>query len=299
MALVRKRSSGIERSQARAAYIFLIPVMLLFLVLAIIPMFAALYLSFTRYNVFRPAQWIGWENYRSLLEEEIFIQSIKNTIYYVVGTVPASMIIALALALLLNRKIRGRIVYRTIYFLPTIISMVAVSMIWMWLFNSQSGLLNKYIVKLGIAPQDWLGDPRLAMPSIIVMSIWKGLGYNVVIYLAGLQGIPEYLYEAATIDGANEWGYFRHITLPLLKPTTLFILVISCIGAFQVFEQIYIMTQGGPINSTTTMVHQIYQHAFQFLEMGYASAMSFILFGAILILSLINMRVLGSDAEYL
>jgi multiple sugar transport system permease protein len=232
----------------------------------------------------------------------VFYSSLRNTLQYALGTIPLGLALALALALLLNAGLKGMGIYRTTYYLPVVTSMVAVAMVWMWIYDPSYGLLNYLLARLSsgrIAPQAWLADPGQAMAAIVAMSVWKGLGYNTVIYLAGLQGIPEHLYEAATIDGANAWQRFRRITWPLLKPTTAFILVVSVIGASQVFAQVYVMTNGGPNNATTTIVHQIFQNAFSYLKMGYASAMAFVLFALIFLLSLITLRLTrAGQVEY-
>lgn len=290
----------------RAAYAFLAPGLALFLIFTVIPVFAALYLSFCRYDVIHPPVWLGLKNYARLWQDlsnhGVFYLSLRNTLQYAVGTIPLGMALALALALLLNTGLKGMGIYRTTYYLPVVTSMVAVAMVWMWIYDPSYGLLNFLLNKLSfghIKPQTWLANPGQAMPAIIVMSVWKGLGYNMVIYLAGLQGIPEHLYEAALMDGANAWQRFWRITWPLLKPTTAFILVVSVIGASQVFAQVYVMTNGGPNNATTTIVHQIFQNAFSYLKMGYASAMAFVLFALILLLSLITLRLTrAGEVEY-
>ena len=286
------------RRESRVAYLFLSPGLALFLVFTVIPVFAALYLSFCRYDVIHSPVWLGMKNYARLWQDlanhGVFYLSLRNTLQYAIGTIPLGMALALALALLLNAGLRGMGIYRTTYYLPVVTSMVAVAMVWMWIYDPSYGLLNYLFAKLSggrIAPQAWLADPGQAMAAIVAMSVWKGLGYNMVIYLAGLQGIPEHLYEAATIDGASAWQKFWRITWPLLKPTTAFILVVSVIGASQVFAQVYVMTNGGPNNATTTIVHQIFQNAFSYLKMGYASAMAFVLFALIFLLSLITLRL--------
>jgi multiple sugar transport system permease protein len=290
----------------RAAYAFLSPGLALFLIFTVLPVFAALYLSFCRYDVIHPPVWLGLKNYARLWQDlanhGVFYLSLRNTLQYAVGTIPLGMALALALALLLNAGLKGMGIYRTTYYLPVVTSMVAVAMVWMWIYDPSYGLLNYLLDKVSfghIKPQTWLANPGQAMPAIIVMSVWKGLGYNMVIYLAGLQGIPEHLYEAALMDGANAWQRFWRITWPLLKPTTAFILVVSVIGASQVFAQVYVMTNGGPNNATTTIVHQIFQNAFSYLKMGYASAMAFVLFALILLLSLITLRLTrAGEVEY-
>jgi multiple sugar transport system permease protein len=290
------RSFTVARSQAIAGYVFIAPAMLIFCVFTLLPVAIALYLSFTDYDVFTRLDWIGASNYQDVFDDEFFWRALVNTTTYTAWTIPFSMAIGLGLALLLNQKLRGLGVYRTIYYMPVVTSMVAVAMIWIQLFDPLYGVISNALESVGVGGIDWLGDPNLAMPSVIAVSVWKVIGWNMLIYLAGLQGIPEYLKEAAAIDGANGWQTFFRITLPLLQPTTFFIFVTSLIGAFQVFDQVYVMTGGGPANATTTLVHQIYNAAFKAFDMGYAAAMSFVLFAIILVVSLISMRALnGSD----
>lgn len=300
------RTASAATREERAAWLFLSPGLALFFLLVLAPVVAALYLSFCRYDIIHAPTWIGLRNYQQLgqdlVNQGVFFLSLRNTAQYALGTIPIGMALALALALLLNARLRGTTLYRTTYYLPVVTSLVAISLVWMWIYDPTYGLLNYLLATLSggrIASQTWLGNPGQAMAAIILMSIWRGLGYNAVIYLAGLQGIPEHLYEAAIIDGATPWQRFRAITWPLLKPTTAFILVVSVIGASQVFAQVYVMTNGGPNNATTTIVHQIFQYAFSFMKMGYASAMAFVLFGLIFLLSLINLRLLrGGEVEY-
>ncbi len=309
------RATGAAKREARTAWLFLTPGLALFFLFVLIPVLAALYLSFCRYDIIHRPVWIGLDNYarlgRDVSNHGVFYLSLRNTAQYAIGTIPVGMALALGLALLVNAGLRGVTLYRTTYYLPVVTSLVAVSMVWMWLYDPTYGLLNYGLElfsraltvvarhRVVIPPQTWLADPGEAMPAIIAMSIWRGLGYNMVIYLAGLQGIPDHLYEAATIDGASRWQQFWAITWPLLKPTTAFILVISVIGASQVFAQVYVMTNGGPNNATTTIVHQIFQNAFSFLKMGYASAMAFVLFALIFLLSLITLRLTrGGEVEY-
>jgi multiple sugar transport system permease protein len=300
------RYHSAARREERAAYLFLTPGLLLFFIFTVLPVGAALYLSFCRYDVIHAPAWLGMRNYAriwaDLTNGGIFSQSLRNTAQYALGTIPLGMALALGLALLLNAGLKGMGLYRTTYYLPVVTSMVAVAMVWMWIYDPSYGLLNDLLTKLSggrFTPQTWLGNPNQAMAAIVAMSIWKGLGYTMVIYLAGLQGIPEHLYEAATIDGAGAWQRFRSITWPLLKPTTAFILVISVIGASQVFAQVYVMTNGGPNNSPTTIVHQIFENAFKYMKMGYASAMAFVLFGLIFLLSLITLRLTrAGQVEY-
>jgi multiple sugar transport system permease protein len=293
-----KQGYDAARAQALAGYLFIAPAMVIFFVFTLLPVAIALYLSFTNYDVFTKMDWIGTANYQDVLEDEFFWRAFWNTTTYTAWTIPLSMAIGLGLALLLNQKLLGLGAYRTIYYIPVVTSMVAVAMIWIQLFDPFYGVLSNGLEAVGIKGIDWLGDPNLAMPSIIAVSVWKVIGWNMLIYLAGLQGIPAYLREAAAIDGANRWQTFWKITLPLLQPTTFFIFVTSLIGAFQVFDQVYVMTGGGPANATTTLVHQIYNAAFKALDMGYAAAMSFVLFGIILVVTLMSMRAIRGEVAY-
>ena len=293
-----QRGYDLERRQALAGYLFVAPAMLIFFVFTLLPVAIALYLSFTDYDVFTRMNWIGTANYQDVFDDEFFWRAFWNTLTYTAWSIPLSMAIGLGLALLLNQKLRGLGLYRTVYYVPVVTSMVAVAMIWLQLFDPLYGVISNAVEAIGIKGIDWLGDPRLAMPSIIAVSVWKVIGWNMLIYLAGLQGIPDYLKEAAAIDGANPWQTFSKITLPLLQPTTFFIFVTSLIGAFQVFDIVYVMTGGGPANATTTLVHQIYNAAFKALDMGYAAAMSFVLFGIILVVSLLAMRFTRAEVSY-
>jgi multiple sugar transport system permease protein len=295
----RQGNYDLARRQAITGYLFVAPAMIIFFVFTLLPVAIALYLSFTNYDVFTKMDWIGAGNYQDVFDDEYFWRALQNTAVYTVVSVPLAMAIGLALAVLLNQKLRGLGLYRTIYYVPVVTSMVAVAMIWLQLFDPLYGVVSSAFDAIGIKGIDWLGDPRLAMPSVIVVSVWKVIGWNMLIYLAGLQGIPEYLREAAAIDGANRWQTFSRITLPLLQPTTFFIFVTSVIGAFQVFDVVYVMTGGGPANATTTLVHQIYNAAFKSFDMGYAAAMSFVLFGIILVVSLVSMRVTRGEVAYL
>jgi multiple sugar transport system permease protein len=293
-----RRGYDASRRQAVAGYLFVAPAMGIFFVFTLVPVAYALFLSFTNYDVFTKMDWVGVANYQDVFEDELFWRAFWNTTTYTAWSIPISMGIGLGLALLLNQKLKGLGVYRTLYYVPVVTSMVAVAMIWIQLFDPLYGVISNAFEAIGIRGINWLGDPNLAMPSIIAVSVWKVIGWNMLIYLAGLQGIPEYLKEAAAIDGANLWQSFWKITLPLLQPTTFFIFVTSLIGAFQVFDQVYVMTGGGPAGATTTLVHQIYNAAFKALDMGYAAAMSFVLFGIILVVSLFSIRAIRGEVAY-
>jgi multiple sugar transport system permease protein len=297
-AKVHSASFSAERRQAIAGYLFVAPAMLIFGAFTLLPVVIALYLSFTDYDVFTKMNWIGIANYQDVFDDEYFWRALVNTVVYTTTSVPLSMAIGLGLALLLNQKLKGLGIYRTVYYVPVVTSMVAVAMIWVQLFDPLYGVISNGLETIGLKGIDWLGDPRLAMPSVIAVSVWKVIGWNMLIYLAGLQAIPEYLKEAAAIDGANRRQTFWRITLPLLQPTTFFIFVTSLIGAFQVFDVVYVMTGGGPANATTTLVHQIYNAAFKALDMGYAAAMSFVLFGIILVVSMFSFRAMRAEVSY-
>ncbi len=272
------------------ALVFLLPNLLGFLIFILGPIIASFCLSFTSWDLLTPVKWIGFENYQTLITDQVFWKVLWNTIYYTIGTVPAGIIISLFLAIALNQKIKGVKIFRATYFLPVISSTVAVAVVWQWLYNPEFGLLNYLLALIGIEGPKWLTSTTWAMPAIIVTSIWKNLGFNMLLFLAGLQGIPETFYEAAQIDGANWWQQFRNITIPLLSPTTFFVVIMSIINSFQVFDQIYIMTEGGPARSTSVLVHYLYQNAFEYFKMGYASAIAYVLFFLVFIITLIQLK---------
>lgn len=277
---------------------FLAPYVIGLLVFWIGPVIASIFISFTKWELVGSPVWVGFNNYKQLFSDEIFIKSLINTAYYTILSVPLSMICSLLLAVAMNQKLKGIVVFRTAFFMPYISSMVAVALLWSWIYNPQYGILNYFLELIGIPGQNWLGDPKWAMPALVFMSVWKGLGYNMMIWLAALQGIPEDLYEAARIDGANKWQQFKNITVPLLSPTTFMLLILSIINSFKVFEQSYIMTKGGPAHATMTMVLYIYSNAFEWLKMGYASAMAYILAIIILVLTVIQLRLQKKWVHY-
>jgi multiple sugar transport system permease protein len=249
-------------------------------------------MSFTRWEIVSPPEWIGLGNYATMLQSDLFWKVFGNTFYYTLLSVPLSIVLSLALALLVHEKVRGITFFRTTYFLPVVSSTVAVAIVWSWLYHPEVGLINFLLRKaLGVDGPRWLSDTDWAMPAMVVMSVWKGLGYNMVIFLAGLQNISEEYYEAARIDGAPAWRRFVNVTLPMLSPTTFFVLIINLIGSFQVFEQTYILTKGGPANATLTLSYYIYQNAFQFFKMGYAASMAYVLFAVILVVTLFQFRL--------
>lgn len=272
-------------------YLFVAPLILGLIIFTYGPVLVAFALSFTKGDYISIPKWIGLDNYRALLEDKLFWKSLVNTLYYVAGVVPASMVLSLLLAMAMNQKLRGIVLFRTIFFLPTISSSVAISLMWLWIYNPEFGVLNFLLRQIGIKGPAWLSSTTWAMPAVIIMAVWRGLGYSMLIYLAGLQGIPDVYYEAAAIDGAGRWAKFWHITVPLLSPTTFMLLILSIIGAFQVFEYTYVMTSGGPVYSTLTMVLYVYNNAFRDFQMGYASALAYILFFILLILTIIQFRL--------
>jgi multiple sugar transport system permease protein len=256
------------------------------------PTFFSLFISFTRWNLLSPAKWIGVKNYVELFTtDRFFPQAATNSLWYGIGTVGIGISLGILFAVLLNQKIRFKFIYRAIYFIPVVAPTVAVALLWAWLYDSQFGLINGLLRIFDIKGPNWLGSTQWALPSVIVQAIWTGLGFNIIIFLAGLQGISQEYYEAAEIDGASPIQKFFSITLPLLSPTTFFVLVTGVIGAFQVFDVPFIMTGGGPANATLTVVMYVYQNAFRIQKMGLAAAVSYIIFIAIIILTYINFRV--------
>ncbi|MFH1269572.1 MAG: sugar ABC transporter permease [Candidatus Omnitrophota bacterium] len=302
----KKESLVAELIQQRYSYLFIAPCVILFFIFVFIPVIASFFLSFTRYNVITPPQWVGLDNYRQIfLNDPRFWKALCNTGIYVLGVVPVSIWIALLLAVAIDQQVKFKNFYKAIFFMPVVTSVVALSVIWKWLFAGEKyGLINHWLMKFGITPIDWVMSPTWTLPAIMIMSIWAGLGYNMILILAGLQTIPKSLYDAAEIDGAGTWHKFWNITLPLLRPTLLFAVIMSVINSFQVFEQVYIMTGGtgegvgGVLDCALSLVAYLYEKGFQRFEMGYASAIAYILFGIIFIITLINLKVVRSRVEY-
>ncbi len=300
----RRRSIGFGGREGLAGYLFIGPSILFLCVFVIVPMLIALYYSFTKYDLMSSPSFVGLENYGQLLRDRHLPAATRNTFYFAFGTVPAGVVSSLLLATLINRDIRGIYVFRALFYMPVVSSFVAVSLIWLWLYEPQFGLLNMGLEFVGLPRLKWLIVPKTAMMSIIIMSVWKNMGLNMVIYLAGLQGIPSHLYEASEIDGAGRVAQFFRVTLPLLAPTTFFVVIVYFIGALQMFTQVFVLTggssgggePGGPLNSTVTIVILIYSNAFRYLHMGYASAVSVALFGMIGIVTVVNARFLQYDA---
>jgi multiple sugar transport system permease protein len=272
-----------------AAGLFLLPNLIGFLIFTAIPVGAAFVLAFYDYDLLLGASWAGLENFREMFTtDEVFRAALFNTVYFTAFSVPLSVVLGLATAMLVNQALRGIVIFRSIFLLPYVTVTVALSLVWKWIYLPDIGLINSVLGVFGIDGPPWLTSGTWAMPALILMSVWKGFGYNMVIFLAGLQSIPDHLYDAAKVDGATAWRRFLNVTLPLLSPTTFFVVVISVISSFQVFDQALIMTNGGPGTATTTLVLYIYQKGFQSFEMGYAAAVALVLFAAIFVFTVIQ-----------
>jgi multiple sugar transport system permease protein len=301
---VRRRPTGVRRVLLEArrewsAYVFVAPGLIHFAIFTVFAVGFSFYLSFHDWNILESSKpYVGLDNYRELLQDGDFHQALWNTVYFTVVSVPLTMLAGLVVALLLNQQIRARALFRTAYYLPVVTPLVVAAIIWKWVYNGDYGLLNYYLLKTGAIHDEilWLSDPNLAMPSVIVMTVCKNLGFAMVIYLAGLQSIPQEYYDAAKVDGAGAWQRLRHVTLPGLSTTTFFLLVISVIGAMQVFQQIYIMTNGGPAGATRTAIYLLYQTAFKFYDMGYATAIGYALFVLMFAFTLAQMMYFRKQA---
>jgi multiple sugar transport system permease protein len=276
------------------AYVFLTPALIIFSIFTAFALLFAFYLTFHEWSIVQPQKpFVGLDNYKDMIHDERFRRSVINTFYYVGASVPLGMLVGLCVALLLNLPLRARGLLRAMYFLPGVTPLVVVAILWKWVYNGDYGLFNYYLLKTHLIDQPllWLSDENLAMPAIVLMTVWQTTGFSMVVYLAGLQSIPEELYEAARVDGAGGWARLRHITLPMLRPSTVFLAVTQIIWSFQVFTQIFVMTSGGPVDRTTTMVYYVYESAFKFFEMGYASTLAFTLFLMLLVFTAVQLRL--------
>ena len=292
------RGGGPRAGDARWALVFLAPTIIGLAVLSAGPILAALGISLTKWDLITPPQVVGLDNYTRLLSDDRFLKALRNTVFYTLVSVPVGLALALGLAVALNQQVRGIAWIRTAYFLPLVTSATAVALVWLWIY-SPTGLLNTFLGTFGIPPQRWVNDPTLAMPSIIVMSIWQGLPANVIIFLAGLQAIPAEYYDAASVDGAGRRKRFRHVTLPLLTPSVFFTGILALIGSFQVFDQVYVMANPGkPSEATITLVYFIYENGFRNFKMGYASAASWILFLIVAVLTALYFRTQDRWVHY-
>jgi len=285
---------SINRDKALFAYLCILVPITYFSVFWFYPIFNALFTSLYRWEIITPMRYTGFGNYLKLMKDPRFVRSLYNTFYYILLYIAPAVSISLLLALLFNRKFPFRGLFRTIYFIPYVTSILVICVLWKTIYHPSFGLLAGVTQRLGLPSLNWLHDLRLAMPAIGLMNIWKSVGFLIILFLGGLQTIPKILYEAAAVDGANKWLQFRHITLPLLKPTVLFVLVISLINAFQMFIPVFQMTKGGPLDRTLVIALYTYRNAFQFYKMGYACSMAIIMLMMVLGLSFIQMRLFRS-----
>jgi len=285
------------KTEARAAAFFLTPALVVLVVFFFIPVIAGFALSVTDFDLYsigdiHNLRFVAFHNYAAVVRNEVFWQAFFNTLYFSVVGGPLTVATSLAASLLVNAKAaRWKPIFRTIYFAPVVTTLVAVAMVFRFLYHPQFGVINLIFVHLGLPRVDWLGDPRFAMPAIILFAVWKNFGYNMIIFVAGLQNIPEELYEAARIDGAGAWRQFRHITLPMLGQTFLFVGIVTAIGYLQLFAEPYVMTHGGPVNKTLSAVMLMYQQGFKWWRMGYAAAIAFLLFLVIGAATVLQMRL--------
>ena len=274
----------ITNNQNLAAWIFILPAILGTFIFIIIPVLCSFGLSFTEWDLLNPIKFVGFENYKLLFNDDLFYKILINTVVFALSTSILGVIIPLILASILNSKIRGSEFFKTAYFLPFITPMVVIGIIWAWIFDPNIGLLNQ-VLQINI---NWLYDSKFALPALIVVSVWKLIGYNMIIFLSSLSSISNSMFEAAKIDGANAIQIFKNVTIPLLSPTIFFVIIITAISSFQVFDLIYLLTQGGPFDSTNVLVYAIYKNAFEYFNVGKASAIAYVLFAIILILTLIQ-----------
>lgn len=286
--------------QNLTAYAFVLPNFIGLFVFTLLPVIFVFILSVMKWNGANAMEFVGFDNYIKMLSDSTFKISFNNTIYYAVGTVPITIIASLGLALILNTKIKGRNFFRTVFFFPYVSSLIAVVVVWNMIFHPDMGPVNQFLIAIGIDnPPRWAASTKAAMPTVILFSVWKYMGYYMIMYLAALQGIPKELYEAGNLDGTNAWQRFRYITLPMLTPTTFFVCIMLTIQCFKVFDIIYAMTNGGPGRSTNVLVYYIYNQAFREFNFGYASAISVILFAVVLIITIVQFRMEKKWVSYM
>jgi multiple sugar transport system permease protein len=286
-----------ERRRLATGLLFISPWIVGFLAFKLYPIVASFYYSYTYYDIVSRPMWLGLENYKDLFADRYFIKSVSNTVYYAVLAVPTGLIVAYLLALLLNRPLYGRSVLRTVFYLPTIVPTVASAMLWLWILDVQFGVLNVALKSLGLPAIPWLAHPKWSKPSLVLIHLWY-MGSTMVIFLAALQDVPQALYDAAKVDGAGAWKRLRHVTIPITTPAILFSLITGLIGASQTFSLVYVLTGGGPANSTLFYALYLYRTAFQYLRMGYGSAMAWVLFVGIVIVTMLVFRTSGRWVFY-
>jgi len=295
----RSRRRGPLAAESRWAWLFLAPTLVGLAVLSAGPIIAALGISLTKWDLLTAPKFFGLDNFVALLSDKRFQTALRNTVFFTVTSVPIGLTIGLGLALALNQRIRGISWIRTAYFLPVVTSTVAIALVWSWIYSPDSGPLNGVLGFFGLPAQRWISDPFWAMPSIVAMSVWQGLGVTVIIFLAGLQGIPEEYYDAASVDGAGAWARFRSVTLPLLTPSIFFTGILALIDSFQVFYQVYVLARPGkPTDATVTLVYTIYENGFQNFKMGYAAAAAWLLFLIVAILTFVYFRLQNRWVPY-
>ncbi len=283
---------NIRRGDGRVALLFLLPDFIGFFIFTLLGILGTAGISFVKWNLVQQPTWVGLDNYSQLLHDPLFWQVMGNTTYYTIGVVPISTVLALLAALGLNRKLSGMTFFRAAYFAPYITTLSAAALLWQWVFDPQRGLIDSMLYTVGVSnPPEWLNSTIWAMPALIIFGVWRQIGFSMVLFLAGLQGVPKNLLEAASVDGANTWQRFRHVTLPLISPTTFFVVIITTIGSFQLFDQAFVMTNGKffPDNATDTLVGYLYSKAFTLLDMGVASAAAWVLFLVVFAVTLVQL----------
>lgn len=283
--------SRLARSEELAAYLFLAPNLIGFLLFTVLATLTSLGISFTNWDLLTPPQWAGVQNYVKLWHDPTFWKVLQNTLFFTATSVPLTGTLGLTLALALNRKMKGTAWLRSAYFVPVVTSSYVIALVWRWFYNPDYGMMNYLLRLVGIHGPNWLTDQKWAMPAVVILAVWKGCGYAMVLFLAGLQAIPEQVYEAGAIDGANGWQRFRYLTAPLLTPMTFFVLIISLIGSFQVYDSVSALTDGGPADATRPLVMYIVDHAFHYLSMGYGAALAWVLFTIVFAITLVQWRL--------
>ena len=294
-----KKRFNLAKREEQTGWFFIAPMLLGFTIFTFGPILASLAISFTNWDLLQTPKFIGLNNYINMFKDESFRQCISNTLYFVVTMVPVILIVSLGLAIILNQNIKGKGFFRAAFYFPSVVSTVAISMVWLWVFSpSNSGLLNTLLRYLGVMnTPDWLGNIATVKPSLVAMRMWQSAGYYMIIFLAGLQTIPGELYEVADIDGASKWEKLRYITIPMLSPVTFFVTIMLMLAAFNIFEAIYVMTEGGPAGATNTIMYYIYHNGFKLYKMGYASALAWVLFLMLVILTIIQFKLRKEESN--
>lgn len=277
------------------AYFYVLPYLVSYVLFFIIPAIVCFYMSFTDWTILGDYKFIGTNNYKRMINDPLIMISLRNTFFYTISVVVIMYVVGLLLALLINSKLRGKLITRTIIFSSYVVMVTAVGVLWRWIFEPNYGILNYYLNKIGLDSVNWLTDPKVAMISIIITTVWWTAGFNMVVFLAGIQEIPEELYEAAVVDGANVWQKFLYITLPSLNKVSFFIIIMSIAKSFQMFGQSFVMTQGGPSNSTLTVVQYLYNVGFRWYEMGYASSIAYIIFAILIVFTTLQFKFYMSE----